>query len=493
VALVLLGLTAALVAWWPGEDERTGEGLARAPVPTVIEGAPGTWYCTARDAGVEGLAHVVLLTAVGDAPATAVLTAFTDTGVVGSSEVEVDPGATVAVDVAGLGVAAASVLVDSSGALGVEHRLAAGDGADQVPCASRSSGTWYFPTVVSTRGATARLTLFNPFPADAFVDVEVALDTGVRVPPALSGVVVPAGSSQVVELGESASRRDQFAVRATTRSGGVVAELAQAFAGSEEPVPVAALRVVPGSATTSTRWSFAGGLADGSARERLVLYNPTEDTASALVQLVPFGGTASLPEPFEVDIPSLRYTVVDLDKEGRVPQVGLHAIDVESLDRAGIVAARTLTVTGEADGGEANPFRSATSKGTSGGPGSPVAATDWLVTGLPDPSGQAVGVMVHNVRAGIAVVDVTAVSADGTAGEPVRVEVAEGDSTVVSAAQLGTVGGPWSVRVSSTSEVVVERFIAFGVEGSAADADDISLHSAVPVVADPADLEPLGG
>ena len=40
-----------------------------------------------------------------------------------------------------------------------------------------------------------------------------------------------------------------------------------------------------------------------------------------------------MPEPFEMEIHALRYGVVDLDADSRVPQVGYHAIDVEAARR----------------------------------------------------------------------------------------------------------------------------------------------------------------
>ncbi|MCZ7631709.1 MAG: DUF5719 family protein [Microthrixaceae bacterium] len=135
-----------------------------------------------------------------------------------------------------LGSAALSVMAESDAPLVVEHRFTFEGGADQAPCSTFSSDRWYFPVVVTTRDSTARLNLFNPFPGDASVDIEAALETGVRAPEELSGVVVPAGSTRVINLEEHLERHEQFSVTVETRSGGVVAELAQRFDGSNKGV-----------------------------------------------------------------------------------------------------------------------------------------------------------------------------------------------------------------------------------------------------------------
>ena len=159
----------------------------------------------------------------------------------------------------------------------VEHRFTFDGGADQAPCSTFSSDTWYFPAVVTTRDATARLTLFNPFPGDASVDIEVAFDTGVRQPTALSGLVVPAGTTRVVDLGEQVQRREQFSVTVETRSGGVVAELAQRFDGSGDVADQRDCGWFPGAGAPLRTLVVRRWFRRSAAIERLVVHEPGDD------------------------------------------------------------------------------------------------------------------------------------------------------------------------------------------------------------------------
>ena len=207
-AVVVLGAVVALVVWWPGREGQLRETVLRAPVAAAVQGAGASWYCAARDIGVEQFNHTVLITSVDDRPATVRVEPYGEKGAGAASEVKVAPRASTTIDMATLGGPGQSVMLESSRPIVVEHRFDYAGGADQAPCSTFSSRIWYFPVVVSTRDAKARLSLFNPFPSDAAVDVQVASDTGVRVPTDLSGIVVPAGTTKVVERGDAVQRRD---------------------------------------------------------------------------------------------------------------------------------------------------------------------------------------------------------------------------------------------------------------------------------------------
>lgn len=481
-ALVVLAAVGALLWWWPDPTPVREVVVPRPAVPVAVEAAGGSWFCAARDLGVEGLAHTVVVTSVSEEELDVRAEAFIETGSVGATTLEVEPGATETLDVATLGDAASSVMIESSGPVVVEHRLAHPEGADQAPCATLSSDEWYYPVVSTTRDATARLTLFNPFASDAAVDIEVAFDTGVRVPTALSGIVVPAGSSKVVELGEAVQRREQFSATVLTRSGRVVAELAQSFDDADTSLPVSGVRLEGGSRVAASRWSFAGGFTDPSAVEQLVVLNPQDEIVEVIVQVIPYGGVDTMPEPFTIKVPARRYGLIDLSAESRVAQVGYHAIEVEAVDRRPVVAARVLDVTAAVEEPD-TPLRPSMSRGTSGSIGSVVSAPRWLAGGFTgDPA--ATALMVHNPGTGIAVADVTASGADA---EPVRVEVPPGDSRVVTGDQLGVDATSWSVEVvAEGSAVVVEQLQVF------LDESDFAWQSAVPVVSRIRDLEGLG-
>lgn len=486
VVVVLAVAVAALLLWWPGREGERPTEVLRSPVPASVGDGGASWYCAAPDPGGEA-AHTVVVSAVADESAEVRLDSFGAEGRGESAEITVQAGTTRSVDVAStLGVAAQSVMLEASSPVVVEHRFVTDSGADQAPCSTFSSDLWYFPAVATTKDASARLALFNPFPGDATVDVELAFETGVRVPTALSGIVVPAGVTKVVDLAEVAERREQFSATVRSRTGVVVAELTQTFDGSNEDRPIKGLRLVPGARSAAARWSFAGGFADGSASERVIVLNPSDDPVRVLVQVVPYGGTDALPEPFQLDVPGLRYGVIDLSQESRVAPNVDHSIEVEAQDGAEVVAARSIDVNGSIDGGTAMPLRSLMETGTTASPGSVAAVRRWVSAGLQRDSAADAAMLVHNPGPGIAVVEVTAVdAATGERGTPVALEIAEGDAAVVSAESMAPPSATFSAEVVAESPVVVERLYVFS------EPSDISMQTSVPVVGSLEQLERL--
>lgn len=488
LAVVLVASVVAMVSWYSGHSEVSPSRVLRAPMSASVGADGGSWYCAARDVGAGDAAvkHSVLLSAPGDSAANVRLDGFSENERAGSTEVTVEPGATTVLDVESeLGAAALSVMAESDAPLVVEHRFTFEGGADQAPCSTFSSDKWYFPVVATTRDSTARLNLFNPFPGDASVNIEAALETGVRAPEKLSGVVVPGGSSKVINLEEFLERHEQFSVTVETRSGGVVAELAQRFDGSNKDLPIKGLRLVPGSRSTAARWSFAGGFADPAASERLIVMNPADTEADVTAQLIPFGAVEVMPEPFEMAAPPRRYAVVDLDADSRVPPVGYHAIDIEALSGAEVIAGRSLNVTGQSDAEGVPALRAAASGGTTASPGISVAASDWLVAGPARSDAIDGTVFVHNSGSRAVMVSVVG-SFDGERGQEVNYELPRGESVFVDLASLGAAEGPFAAEVHADGPVVVERLLVFP------DVPDISLQSGVPLLASLEDLVILG-
>ena len=76
-------------------------------------------------------------------------------------------------------------------------------------------------------GAEQWLTLFNPFPGDAVVDLTFFTDTGVEAPGDAQGVVIAGTSRLSIPVHDLVPRRDAVATRVTTRRGRVIAEQVQ--------------------------------------------------------------------------------------------------------------------------------------------------------------------------------------------------------------------------------------------------------------------------
>ncbi|MHB1137562.1 MAG: DUF5719 family protein [Microthrixaceae bacterium] len=488
---VIVVALVALTSWWAGAPAARDDTVLDHVVPAAGTDASlsSTWYCAAGGAGApEPAAHQVLLSNPTGAIAPARLSAFGAEGQVGSFATEVNPGEVAAIDVnESFGTVGLSVMVESeSGALVVEHRLGTPTAVDSVPCATTSSGAWFFPSQSTLRGATAQLVLFNPFSGDASVDITFATSDGVRIPGEWAGLVVRAGSSRVVDLSQFASVRDQFSVSVKARSGQLIAETAQYFdVQDDETLGLArtsGMQLQVGIPQARTEWVLATGFTGSGVREKVVVYNPSREAAAVIVQVTPYGGASMPPEPFELDVPGGRFAVVDLSAETRVPAEGFHAIQVES-DGTPVVVGRSIQLNGEATApaDPATGVRPAETLGATLGTGTPRPTTRWIVPALVTGPDEQPMVFVHNPGTGIATVRMQAL-----AGTEERIsvvsglEVAPGDSRWVA---VGTPEGApellevanRTILVEATEPVVVERTITF------AGADDVSVALAVPV------------
>lgn len=473
IVLALVGLTSA----FSGTSAPTPASLDRSPVPAVrADGDLGsTWYCAAGTASVPTQGSLIVSNPT-DRPVTARLTGFTATGPSPTKVVQVPAKAPLVIDVGPtFGDPTASVIVESTSTmLSVDHQLVADGGADRDACVTSTSDQWSFPTSTTTADAGVRLTLFNPFPGDAGVDISIGLDTGTRVPSSLTGLVVPAGTVKVVDLGTAASRRDQFTATVHTRSGRVVAEIVQTFDGSKGPK---GLRMAAGVPAPAKRWAIAGGFTGAGVSEHLVVQNPGTSPVHALVQVTPYGGAQQAPEPLQIDVESGRFVVVDLSAESRIPGVGYHSIEVEA-DHP-VVVARTIAISGPADAVPDPSIvgRPALAGGLAISTGTPVLARDWMVPSIdagqdPDPV-----VVVHNPGDGIAVVTLEALT--GAAVVPIpsatKAEIAPGDSMAFPVGPIGATPAEASIRISSTEPVAVERVTTYPVQ------PDLAFDPAVPV------------
>ena len=498
--LPVVAVAAALVAlasWWGGTERPVSSTLRPHGLPAAQseDALSSTWYCAGGGAPIsESAQHQLFLLNPSEDAATARLSGYDAEGPVASETVELEPGQLLRVEVALVfGSNEVSVMVESAQTeLAVEHRRLIAGGGDLVPCLTGSSDRWYFPaqsTALEDRGEdaetisdplpnSARLVLFNPFSSDASVDLVAAVDDGIRAPGEWAGLVVPAGTTRTIDLGERVQRRDLFSLSVTLRSGRVVAETSQTFVHDNE---VAGLRMQPGVPAPSSRWGFAAGFTGEGVREQLVVFNPGDETASVVAQVTPVGGAEMPPEPFELEVASRRYGVIELSDEGRVPDVGFHSIQVESSAGQPVVVGRVVRITGAppateapAEGEPEVAPRTNVELGTAIGTGSPIATTRWIVPLLSAANVHDSSVIVHNP--GTEPVTVSAVTLPGEAERSelaTDVEVPPGDGIVL---RLGAtqLKGSISAEVTSTSPVIVERIASFDRP------DDLSIGLAIP-------------
>jgi hypothetical protein len=380
-----------------------------------------------------------------------------------------------------------------SGALAVQHRITTATSADSVPCSTTSSERWFFPAQTSVLGSSALLVLFNPFSADAGVDITAAVEDGLRSPKEWAGIVVPAGTSRVIDLGQYVQRRDQFSVAVRLRNGNLIAESAQSFdiaAAGDEPAE-RGLRLQLGVPEARSGWTFAGGFKGSGVKEELVVYNPGSQVASVIIQVTPYGGASDPPEPFELSVPAKRFLVLDLSAEQRIPDTGFHSIRVETSAKTPVVTARTIQLFGPptaaaepAAGSTAAASLAAGTRpnetlGVAIGTATPVYARRWTMPAVLTGPEQQPMLLIHNPTAGIVTVDLQALAGQAAPIEiATGLEVAAGDSLYVPLAVQQLTGvADWVVSLRASDSVAVEQLQTFATQ------NDLSFGSAVPVLA----------
>ena len=496
-AIILLGAVVALMAIVDAGDRGVGSGvgeLERPIVPTAgrVEALSSAWYCAAGTIVEEGFAdHTLVIANPSSADASVALTVHPvlapqpltidleaedvaeELELVPPEAVDLgDVQVTVTVpalsvervrvgDLEGVGGEHAAVLVESDiGPMVVEHIIAGDAGASLAPCASTSASTWHFAAGTTRRGARQVISIFNPFPGDAVVDMTFTADGAARAPQIYEGLVVPSGSVLPVDITEVVTLFDIVSTRLDVRTGRVVADRIVAFDGSEG---LSGLSVAPASSTPALRWVLPASGPD-AAVDAIAITNPSTIEADVDIEVrldVPeFNGTV---EPIGVAIREGKTVVVVLrdgaelvgtasvvDASGRVlDDVGYWAL-VRSVNGVEVVVERFSV--GTSDGAA-----------TSASPALPVAATGHRLT-----SGDGGGSVTIVNPAGdrLVTVEVSA-SFGGARYDVTTLEVGQGSRTVIDLDALG-IPADALVALDASDPVFVERWYALSGAGAAA-------------------------
>ncbi len=317
------------------------------------------------------------------------------------------------------------------GGLVAQQSVKTPEGAAVGPCASAASDRWYDAVGSTAAGSSLLLPLLNPFPDDAIVGLAFSTDQGRTVPGDLQGLVVPARSVVVVDVGEHVRRRDAVATEVVARRGRLV--VGRNFRkGTGSSTALAA----PSPAST---WYLPGGVRIEGVANRLVVANPSDQDAEVSVELRLQEGAI---EPFSLAIPAQDRAELNLD-DARVPRGVPYTITVRSLEDVPVVAERST---------EGRPGRSDVL-------GARVPDRAWVAV-APGPRGQD-ALAIYNAGEGQAEISVTPLDGDGVPlpGEPLRVD--PGVRATLRLDDKAAAKGA-AVLVESNQVVVVERFSGDG-------------------------------
>lgn len=470
VALLAATVVSNRTSTTPAPDRAPGLSDVVTPTAAPAGSLSSTWYCaggTATGAANGTAEQVVSIANAADRAATAQVTVYPSEGAPVARAVAIGPLARVDLrlsDVVAAPYAAALIEVDG-GEVAVQQQARGPAGRSIGPCSSNPASSWYFPAGTSRPGANMVLSLFNPFPNDAVVDVTFEAEDGNRSPQNFQGLVVPRGRVLPLDASGVVTLRDELATRVTVRSGRIVADQLQVFG---EGSGLQGLSVVAGAPRGAGSWVFPDGIGGTGYRETFTVYNPSDQPAQVDVQLLldnpEVNGVA---EPFNVTVGPGRYQVVDVHQDGRVPPGVAHSAVVISRNGVPVVAERTII-------GEPG----AAQVGVSFTMGAPVVATDWIapVGAVAGASSTAVIIMNPSTT------DTATVTVSGIGGgrtQPVagadQVRIAPGQRQIVDLGLDGLAAGRASLRVTSDNPVAVETRFGF------AEGNDLSYVVAVPV------------
>ncbi len=321
---------------------------ARVTNPSASPPAAGTstWFCASGRTTTEGQPDLTVTIAnTNDIDVPGRITWFAEQ--VGLAPV-IEPvlaGANSRTDVAapaaaGGGAIAALVEFDA-GAIAAEHRISGPNGGAAALCASDAGARWMTADGSTTIDSTTTLSVFNPFPEDALLDVRFVTDRGAALPAALQGLSIPARSVQRIEVGDFVRRRQRVAAIVRARTGRVVVERTTAFDGSGTNKGTT---ISPASSTPSPTWYFASGIVSAIRRERYSLFNPSRRNVTAVIDVL-IDGVAGV-EPFEIEVPPLGLAELTPRSESRIPRGVGYSVVVTTDDGTPIVVERTIDAAG---------------------------------------------------------------------------------------------------------------------------------------------------
>ena len=397
VVVVLAGLALAAVVVEPRsstplDSTPAVNAAVLTPLATSDSAGSSTWFCAGGTATGAGIAeHTVTVANPTDAAASGSLQLFVEGGADQRFPVEVpahDQRRIVLSTLAQGEWAAALVELDHGGVV-VSHEVAGIGGWDSDRCSSQASDQWYFPWGQTTpqEASSLRLALFNPFAAEAVVDITFDTEDGFRSPEALQGFLVPPRRLVTVDLTDVVPVRQRISSTIKARSGRLVVDRVQTLTGIDGTVT---LDVTPGAPSAATSWYFADGRADSETLERIAVFNPSEDTALVEVEVDrPRASEQLAIEPFELQIAPQSYAEVVLNNESRVALPIRHSTVVRSLNGVAVVAERVQisgTVVAAAIADPGSSPTTAPPAGTGAPPGTTVAPPGTTVA-VPPASG----------------------------------------------------------------------------------------------------------
>ena len=370
------------------------------------------------------------------------------------------------------GGAIAALVEFDAGGVAAEHRISGPFGGASALCSSEAGARWITADGATTIDATTTLSVFNPFPEDALLDVRFVTDRGAALPAALQGISIAAQSVQQIDVGSFVRRRNRVAAIVRARIGRVVVERVTTFDGSGTEK---GMTISPATAAAFPTWYFASGRTSSVLRERYALFNPTRRTVTAVIDVL-IDGVAGV-EPFEIDIPPMDVAELIPGSESRIARNTGYSVVVTTDDGSSIVVERTVDARGK--------FR----RGFASSPGVVAPAETWILPDVESSARRSDTLSLVNPTDTNAVVSLRTLGADGATPVPTAQDFLIGPSSRLDV-RIGdyvAVTGRSMVVSSPGTPIIVERSIQYiDRPGDRPFVDPLPTEDGVRATSDPA-------
>lgn len=383
-ALVALGVLVGAGAWLGTLGARPAPSTHVPSAALAADAAPAgsqseSWYCpSVPSASVPGVSSRLVLVGSGGRPVHATLTAVGAGGRARRARASVTvPGAgEVSIRAPHVGASAWEAdRVDVTGGAVVASALVTGPrGRGIAPCASETSPVWYFASGSTSGGSALHVSLFNPTPDLAVVDLTFVSTSGVTSPMPFQGIVVAPMAVVTKTVGTYVQNKGTVATVVRARSGSVVAGELQLFGRQG----TSGVGLTLGTPVPSPTWVLPRTVDALHGTSSVVVFNPTPDAERVRVDVRIAGGPVA---PFSAVVgPDALWQLATSD-ELRIPQGSPYAATIHA--SGGVVVARI------GSGAPSTPTSQwaqavAVPLATSGEP------VDWILPAAASPSGSEV-------------------------------------------------------------------------------------------------------
>jgi hypothetical protein len=337
-------------------------------------------------------------------------------------------------------------VVGYGGAVAATAVMKSSSGSGATGCSPDAARHWYFAEGSSDLGYDERLILYNPFPDEAVVRVSFVTPKGTVSKANLSDQAVASGSTSTLRLNGFTLKEPLLSVQVDAIRGRVVAWRSLQAHAAKRPEGE---QLTLGATNSHTDWFLPDGATGDGYDERIAVLNPNDQAARVTISVLTSSQTLQPPKLLDITVPpASSKSIAPAAAVGRCKGTvcGMGAV-VTSTNGIGVVVERTIW------------YSTSRMQGVASEVASPRTSLHWYLGPASfDPTRDSV-VILNPTTADASVSLTLETDAHGprSPGSLQHIKVKAGTRAVVPINDW-TAGKPFVVLLSSTQQVVAERF-----------------------------------